>query len=216
MQPANDLTKRTITVTGHGEANAAPDEAHINVGVNVIAPTAREANTQAARAMAALIAVLMQNGIEGSSVQTGIIFIRPQFDSPPNKAPRRVGHNATNTVQVTTDALDKVGAMLDALVDAGGDNITLNNIQFSLRDPSTIQDSARLAAVADARRQAEQIAGACGVTLGNVLSVRSADFARPRMGPYVSFGAAKTAPSTPVEAGAIEVSIDLEVVYEIA
>ena len=54
--------------------------------------------------------------------------------------------------------MDKVGSIIDAVAAAGGDYTRINNIAFSVDDPSPYYTEARQKAMADAKAKAEQLA----------------------------------------------------------
>lgn len=214
MQP---VPARAITVVGHGEIAVAPDEAYLSVGVRAQATTAREASDQASAAMRSLLDILQQRGIELRDIQTGHLMVRPEYQHNPDGMMQRVGHSAMNTVRVTVRDLEALGALLDGLVDAAGDLVSLNGVNFGLRDPTVTQDQARSKAIADARRQAELLAREAGVTLGAVQRIGPAGDAPPmRMYSGAAMAMSRGAGPMPVEAGEMTTSIDLEVMFAIA
>ena len=67
--------------------------------------------------------------------------------------------------------LSRVGSLLVAAIDAGGDGARIDGISFSHRDAAALEREARDAAFADARAKAEQYAGLAGQALGEVRHV---------------------------------------------
>ena len=207
-----------VTVTGQGSVSVAPDEAQITAGIQVRAATAKEASAQGAEAMQRVIAALKAQDVADKRIQTGFYSINPEYSqSQEERGPRKVGYITTNTVMATITELDRVGAILDALVEAGGDDVTIQGVHLAARNTAEAQTQARSAAVADARTQAEQIARDLGVQLGAPASARQTNVSsgggpiRPMRAYSLARGAA-----TPVEAGEIEVSVEVEVVWAMA
>ena len=64
--------------------------------------------------------------------------------------------------------IDASSEVLDDAIAAAGDLIRIRGISFRVEDPAPYLEEARLSAIADARRQAETIAMAAGVDLGDV------------------------------------------------
>ncbi|HKD76939.1 MAG TPA: SIMPL domain-containing protein [Ktedonobacterales bacterium] len=210
---------RTIAVTGYGKINIAPDEAHIQAGVQASATTARDVSAIANQAMNDILAALKERGVAEQSIQTSWFAIRPEYEHR-DGTQHRIGHAATNTVAVTITALDTLGAILDAIIEAGGDHILINNISFAANASAMAQaeDRAQQAALADARRQAELIAQALGITLGAVLTVDAREVnaggsSRPLRMPMMMAAGGR---STPIETGDLDVATNVEIVYEIA
>src|SRR5262249_10836522 len=156
---------------GHGKATSKPDRAQIAVGVHATAITAQEARTQAAQAMTTVLAALKGNGVADKDMQTSYFAIAPTYiyDSTgqhPN------GYTATNNVSITIRAIENTGKIVDAVTQAGGNNIVVSGIQFSTGDLTQTQSEAQTNALHDARRQAQAIADAAGVGLGSPVSIQ--------------------------------------------
>ncbi|HEX6796286.1 MAG TPA: SIMPL domain-containing protein [Ktedonobacterales bacterium] len=213
---------RGVTVTGRGMASVAPDEARITAGIQVRAATAKEASARGAEAMQRVIAALKAHEVPDKRIQTGFYSISPEYSQGTGQeGARKVGYITTNTVVATITELDRVGAILDALVEAGGDDVTIQGVHLAARDTTEAQTRARSAAVTDARTQAEQLARDLGVRLGPPVSVRQTSVSsgggmpiRPMM-MRAAFSAGGAAP-TPIEAGEIEVSVEVEIVWAMA
>ena len=205
--------QRSIQVVGRGTAAIAPDVAVVQLGVRVVAPTAQEATSRAAEALTAMLAVLRQGGVADRDIQTGYVNISPEYQHGP-EGQRRTGNSATNTVQVRVRSLEKTGALLDAIVAAGGDAVIVNGVQLEASDPQAARAEAQRLALLDARAQAEQMARVMGVWVGEVLRIGQGDDARP--GPLRGARMAMmAAPVTPIEAGELQVTANVKVIFAI-
>lgn len=205
-------TERTIIVDGTGRVSETPDRMILNLGIETRAPrvaTALTANNEAAAAMNKL---LKDKGIEAKDIQTSGLSIYPQFD---NTGRRITGYQVNNNVTVKIRKLDTSGAVIDAVAAAAGDAIRINGLSFGIGDTAKAQGRARELAVGDARTQAEQLAKAAGVKLGALRTIRTS--AEPVVGPqqYTAEAAVAKA-SVPIEAGSLEVSASVQLVYDIA
>ena len=78
-------------------------------------------------------------------------------------------YRVSNMVNVTIRDLDSVGDVLDAVIEAGANDIW--GITFAIDDPSEAQDEARAGAIEDALARAGALAELNGVELGPVMSV---------------------------------------------
>lgn len=166
---ADDRPARTISVTGTGTIEAAPDMATLMIGVTTQGDTAAAALAANTTATDAVIARLTASGIEARDMQTSNLSINPNWTGYDSSSPRIAGYVASNMLTVRVRKLDTTGTVLDAAV-ADGAN-TLNGLTFGLADPEPAYNEARKEAVADARAKAELLAGAAGVSLGQVLSI---------------------------------------------
>jgi uncharacterized protein YggE len=161
-----DAPARHITVVGHGQANAIPDTASIQMGVQSEAATAREALTDNNTKMAALITKLKELGIAEKDIQTSNINIYPRYD---NEGRDVLGYQVSNTVTVKIRNVNGAGALLDQVVDAGANS--MSGIAFMVDDAKALEQQARDQAIADARARAESMAQTAGATIGQVLSI---------------------------------------------
>jgi len=173
VEAENDATRvRPLVVTGLGEASATPDLATISLGAISEGATAAEALAKNNEAMNALFAMLGEAGIARDDIQTSSFSVNPQYVSvnPDGSGPWRVsGYQVQNQVSVKVRDLANLGTVLDKAVSAGSNSI--NGISFSIDDDDAVMSKARVAAIADARKQAEELATAAGVRLGEVLSI---------------------------------------------
>ncbi|HEY2446624.1 MAG TPA: SIMPL domain-containing protein [Rhizomicrobium sp.] len=163
--------ERTITVSGTGEARAAPDQAHLSAGVVTQARKAADALAANTRAMNGVFAALRHLGIPDKSMQTSGFSVAPQYrtDRNGNSSSAIDSYQVSNTVNVTVDDLGKLGPALDALVASGSNSI--GSIAFTIRDPKPMLAQARAEAMKDAIARAQTFAKAGGFALGPIVSV---------------------------------------------
>jgi uncharacterized protein YggE len=203
-----------ITVEGSGIVIVTPDEATLSLGVQTQAATASGAQQEASTAMTKIIAAVKAAGVEDADLATQWISLQPQVDyGPTGNGPSKVtGYQASQSLGVTVRHLDQTGAIIDAAVNAGANQV--GGVSFSLADPSTATSKARAAAVADAQQRARTLAQAAGVTLGAPTSISEASAPSP-----IPFAAAAPAGgaqvSNPVQAGMTQVEVDVQVTFAI-
>lgn len=165
----------TITVVGQGSVSIRPDIARVSIGVETSGEAISEAVAENETRMQALLAALEEAGIEEKDIQTMNYSI--QLDRYPEPMPRvepATGepiplYRVSNMVNVTIRDLESVGDVLDAVVEAGANNIW--GITFAVDDPSAAQADARADAIEDAQARASALAELSGVALGPVMSV---------------------------------------------
>jgi uncharacterized protein YggE len=212
-----DLTSQQsgIWVSGEGMVAVTPDIATLWLGIEAQAETVAEAQSQAAEAMNEVMAALTDNGVDEDDIQTRYFSIDQvtRWDSDEDEVVV-VGYRVTNMVTAKIREIDKVGSIIDAVAVAGGDYTRINNISFSVDDPSPYYDEAREEAMADARAKAEQLADLAGVELGKPTYI-SEGVIYP---PVISRGAwteEAAAPPTPISPGEIELTLTVQVAYAI-
>lgn len=203
---------RQLTVTGTGEVARAPDMAVIRVGVGAENADAATALANTSEAMKRMQARLADVGVEPRDVQTSELSLNPVYEQKPNSNPRIVGFQATNAVTVRVRDISITGEVLGALVGDGANRI--DGVTFALQEPRAVMDEARRLAVADARRKAELLAEAAGVTLGPVRDIREVGGGgQPR--PMMMSRMASESMDVPMAEGEVGLSASVSVVYEI-
>jgi uncharacterized protein YggE len=204
--------QRTVTVTGTGKVTLTPDIAYISIGVHTENASATEAvsgnNTQAQ----AVIKAIKGFGVADKDIQTTNFSINPQQQTDANGKVTGIIYAVDNTVYVTVRDLTKLGDLLDSTVTAGANNI--NSIQFDVADKTAALSQARLAAVADASKQANELTKATNVTLGDVQTISYYDTTAPVTVQYDRVAVAAPAPaSVPVQAGSMQIYTTVTIVY---
>ncbi|MGH6898916.1 MAG: SIMPL domain-containing protein [Geminicoccaceae bacterium] len=212
---ADEAAPRRIVVNGTGEASARPDVAVIAAGVVVQADTASAALADNTRAMNAVLEQLSAAGLAAEDVQTSQFSVTPLYeqrrpDPDTVEPPRIVGYQVSNQVTAQVRDLDRLGAILDALVRAGANSI--NGPWFEIADPKQLQGAARDAAVADAVARAERYAAAAGVRLGEIISIEEGGSYAP---PRPMMRAEAMAADVPIAPGQTEVSASVTMVFAI-
>jgi len=202
----------SITVTGTGEASAAPDMATISLGVTTEAAEAAAAMAANSEAMARVIERLASAGIEDRDMQTSTLSLSPRWTQPGSEREREItGFVASNSLTVRVRDLPALGGILDAAL-ADGAN-TLGGLTFGLADDAALREAARRAAVADAVETAAVLADAAGVTLGAVQEVTQVgDQGGPRPMARMDMAMAE---SVPVAAGEATVTAEVRMIFAI-
>jgi hypothetical protein len=118
---------------------------------------------------------------------------------------------ATNSVSATIKQLARAGAVIDAAVDAGANQVY--GPTLSRGDQSDLYAQALKAAVANARESAQALAAAANVSLGRVTAIVEGGGAPAPM----PLAAAKAEDaSTPIEAGSQQVTATVSVTFSVS
>jgi uncharacterized protein len=210
------LTKRTIQVSGEGEASGKPDKGIITLGVETNARTAAQTMTENSAAMKALLASLKESGIEEKHIQTSAVDLSPQYRAvdAPDVKPELIGFRASNQVRVTVLNLENMGKAIDAAIGAGANRV--DSIQFDIRDKKPVLDQARKDAMEDALRKAKLLAAIAGVEVGAPLTISEFTLGPPRPmmdQRMMAFGAAKE--EVPIAPGEETLRASVQVTYEL-
>lgn len=213
---AQEEPHRRLVVTGTGEASARPDIAVISAGVVVQSGTASAALADNSRAMEAVLQQLRTSGLADADVQTSQFSVTPLYEQqPPEREitapPRIIGYQVSNRVTARVRDIDRLGAVLDALVGAGATN--LDGPWFDIADPEQVLGAARDAAVADALARARRYAAAAGARLGEIISIEEAGAFVPPPRPMMR--AEAMAADVPIAPGQTELSASVTITFAI-
>ena len=207
----------SIAVTGTAEVSAPPDRAMVSLGAVVEVKNALDAQKQIAQVMQRVIKDVKAQGIPEEKIRTAGLALNPIYAHPAPKAgqepeaPRIVGYRASNTVRVQVDDMERVGAVIDAGITAGANQ--LNSLSFDLRDDLKFRKQALQLAAQEARSKAEAIAAALNLQLGEVIEVRE-EGGQPAYSAERRF-AAPAAAATPVQPGQLQVNAGVTVRFRI-
>ena len=209
------VVEQGVIVTGEGRVATAPDMATITLGVIENAATAGGVMAQVNVSVAAILKELDALGVAPEDRQTTGFYLQPVHNdrASSNDAPPQItGYRAGNTVTVRVRDLDKLGAMMDSVIEIGANNF--NGLQFGLQDSSAALGMARSRAVTDATTRASQLAEAAGLTLGAVqrMSENSQDGGPVAM----DFGLARASMSEAIAGGEVDVVAHVTMVFAIA
>lgn len=204
-----------IWVSGEGKVTATPDIATLSLGIEAQAATVAEAQAQANTAMSAVMTALADNGVAEKDIQTQYfsIYQVTRWDDTTNEE-IVIGYRVTNMVTAKIRDIEQAGPIIDAVAAAGGDYTRINNIGFSVDDPTPYYKEARQKAITDAKAKAEQLAELAGVNLGRPTYISEGSVSPPVI--YRDAGMAIPAPaSTPISPGEIELTLNIQVAYAI-
>jgi uncharacterized protein YggE len=204
---------RTLSSSGTGEVYLVPDVAYIYVGVRADADdvsTALDNNNVQANAVAQALKNL---GVEAQDIQTTSFNVYPMQDYGMDGTISRSYYVVENTVYITVRDLSKLGTLLDAVVKSGAN--TINSISFDVQDKTEAMVQARDMAIANAIAEAESIAKASGVKLGNLQYVSAYTNNVPMPMYDGKGGSMSAAVNVPISAGQLVISASASMTYEI-
>lgn len=207
-----------IWVTGQGEAMAVPNIAELRLGVEARADTVAEAQTQASEAMDKVVVALKDNGVAEKDIQTQRFSIYPVTRWIREKDEEEIiGYRVTNIVVAKIREMDKVGDIIDAVAEAGGDLTQIQGISFTVDDPTPYYEEARAKAVKDAKDKALQLADLAGVRLGKPTYIsEGAVYLPPTVKVFYEAEAAPVpAPETPIIPGELKITLTIQIAYAI-
>jgi hypothetical protein len=143
-----------------------------------------------------------------TDVKTQYVSLSPRYSerSEPN------GFSATNSVSATVRDLARAGAVIDAAVAAGANQV--NGPSLSGGDRSELYRQALKAALDHARANAQALAAASSLSLGRITAIVEGGGA-PEPVPFAAADKAM-AESTPIEPGTQQVTATVSVTFSVS
>jgi uncharacterized protein YggE len=224
-----------LSLSAEGQSRRTPDIAMFSAGVVTQSATASEALSDNSRRMDAVVAALKRAGIADRDIQTSAINLSPRYSNPERDAqiqarqtgqpyippeqtaPKIIGYEARNTVQVRVRDLSNMGKVIDTLVRVGANEV--NGPNFTLENQKAALDEARLEAVTEGRQRAELYARAAGMRVARILSISEGGGYYPvqRMATFDVTAAppAPPPPPTPVQPGELTLGVSVSMQFEL-
>jgi uncharacterized protein YggE len=161
---------RWINVNGVGLVKSAPDIAVLRLGVQTVEKNAKLSTEKNNQSMNRIFEVLEDEGIGRDDFETSNFNIVPQRQYRKGGAPLIVGYQVTNSLVIRIYDLEKVGVIMQAAIEAGGNQF--QSLTFSIKNDAELIDRARIRAMKDALKKAEILAGAVNAEVGVPLTIQ--------------------------------------------
>jgi uncharacterized protein YggE len=180
------------------------------------APTSAAARRSANARIAAILKAVKARGVANADIQTtGLRIGRERVG---RRGHRRVRYAAFQELRIRVRDVKSLGATLDAVADAGADDVSAPDFGFA--DPSQGRLLATRAALADARKRAEDAAAQTGLRITGVRTVDVDPQTEPLYGGDDSAGSGSSgsakSPGTEVQPGTQEFQARVRVIYTAA
>ncbi len=205
-----------IWVTGQGKVTVVPDIVTLRLGIEAQEASVAEAQTKASEAMNKVMTALTDSGVAKKDIQTQYFSIRQvtRWDRE-REVEVVVGYQVTNKVMAKIRDIDKVGFIIDAVAEAGGDLTRIDSVAFSVDDPTAYHEEARQKAMADAKAKAAQLAELAGVSLGKPTYISEGIQVPSPIYPRAVYEEVPAPAAAPISPGEMEISLTVQVVYAI-
>ena len=204
-----EAASRYITVSAEGSVKVTPDAVKVMGQVTVVDGTNAAALAKANSSSAAVRKALIANGVSTKDIATTSLTVYPEYNYTQDKGSVQIGYRASQSFTVVVKNASNAGAVVDAIAAAGGDYLQLQGVSPFVLDNTKATESARAAAVKNAKAKAASYAKLMGVKLGkvNYLTEGGASYNPPIYG--VAKAAADSA--TVIDLGTQDVSVSISV-----
>ena len=154
-----------LRLSASGEAEAVPDEAFVELGVNSYAATARAAQAANTAKIEEIVKALADLGVATKDTQTRNFSLQ-KIDYGVNKG----RYQASNILSVRMREVPRAGEAVTRATEAGAN--VLSGPALRIADPEKANRGAYIAAYRAARTRADAYAEAAGLKVERVLTIR--------------------------------------------
>ncbi len=214
---------RQIMVDGQGKSTVIPNIAQTSFSVVSEGLTPSQVQTDGNKKMNDVVNYLKTNGVEEKDIQTTGYYLNPKYYYPNNSSGyvssgTIIGYTLTQTISVKIRDMAKAGELVSGVVSLGVNQTT--GISFTVDDDKLkeLKNEARVKAFSEARQKAESMARAAGVKLGDVVSFSENNYV-PYMDTSSAYGrgggGGAAAPAVQIEPGTQEISVSVNITYEL-
>ena len=212
---ANDTpATRYITLSADGTVKVTPDTVLVSATVSVVGTSNAEALSQANISSSAVRTALKTSGIATKDISTQSITVYPEYNYS-NNTQTLTGYRASQSFSITVHNSGNAGAVVDAIVNAGGNNIQLNSVSPQVSNTETSLEAARTAAIKAATVKAKSYAKLLGVGLGKVNYLVENSNSSPTPYPIYATASKDASAPTQVDLGQQPVTVNVTVQWSL-
>ena len=197
----------TIEVTGKATIMVMPNVATVSFAVETSATTAKQAAGENAEKTDKLLNALREIAAKEVKIKTSGFNLTPIYDNDSRLRPK--GYRARNSVLLETKSIDKLGTFIDEASRVGVSRI--GSLTFSTDRDEELRKEAAVKAVQQAKKIAEDLAKAAGLTIKRIIKLSYSPGGPVR--PY-RMEAMAAAVRTPIEVGEMSIEESVHVVFE--
>ena len=205
-----------VMVVGDSIVQAQPDTAIVTISVVTQGRRAIDAQQENAAKTDAVVRALKAAAGTGAEVKTSGYSLQPMRVYKEGQPPTISGFEARNSVTVTLNELNRLGAVIDASAQAGSNDIS--GIAFTLRQDRQAKDRALSEATQEAMSKARVIAQALGGRVVRIVEVQEEGFQQRPPQPLAAetfMVKQRDAVATPIEIGSLDISSRVQLVAEV-
>ncbi len=165
IQAQDKVIQPQISVSGEGKIKVIPDEAIISIAVETKGEESSKVKKENDASIDKVLKFLKTTKIDQKNIKTERVSLYPQYDYQKKKN----YYFASQTISIHLKDLSQYEVIMSGLVDAGVNRV--NGVVFQSSQMEILKSDARKRAVADAKKKAEDFAGALGQKVGKAIVV---------------------------------------------
>lgn len=205
-----------VSVQGTGSVKVTPDTVRLNAAISFVGTTNSAASKAVSTSAAAFRAALKEKKVSTKDIQSTNLTIYPEYTWTQEKGQELKGYRASQSFTVLIRDEVNAGTIIDAAVEAAGDNIQVNGVTPIVLDIDDAQDAAREKAVAKAKKKAVAYAKLLDFELGKILWVSESSSAyNPPIFAMAKASADAESARTEIDLGEQDVTVTVDVRWSI-
>jgi uncharacterized protein YggE len=159
---------RTITVTGRAEIMVVPDEAVVNLGVEIFEMELGEAKKENDRIVRTVLDAVKKNGVSAEHVKTDYLYIQPRYRET-GGGRTFLGYIVRQSIIVTVSEVNRLEDVISSALEVGANEV--HGVEFRAATPREHKDEARSLALDAAKEKAKAMANQLGQKIGRPITI---------------------------------------------
>lgn len=159
-----------FTADGEATLTLIPDQASVNLGIQVNAASVKQAKQQADQIINNFTTKLATMNIKKEQIKTTRYNLSPNYDYSTGSS-RINGYNVESELEITFSDFDALNQVIDLASQNGINHIGQIHFSASAAKLEEIKNQARSQAIEQAKRNAQSLADLTGVKLGHIVNV---------------------------------------------
>lgn len=203
--------QHTITVDSTGAAAVVPDAVQVSISVDYRGQDVAVVLADLARGSEQALSVFRDSGVPESSIASERITVGNAWNGPDTE----MSYEASQGFQVRLARMTQLGEILPALADGVGNALRVHSMGPVATDSQAAVREARAAAFEGAREQAGQLAALAGRELGRVIEMSATRGGHHAPMTRMAAMGMEADSAIPMASGEREVTVDLQVTWEL-
>jgi hypothetical protein len=209
-------TRGTVELTETATVAARPDTLVVDLTVQVVKTTSSAALREDNIEMSTVQGVFRRAGVPKKDLSTSSFTVGKNY----NTNGKAAGYVASNSLEVTLKDLAKSGAVISSAQSTVGNDVSIDDISYSLVNVNAALNAARATAVRNARAAADVLAKAAGTKVIGITKISdqsASNSPSPITFNKVATPQSKTSvPSVPLNPGTQPVTATVDIVFSLA
>lgn len=158
-----------LSVVGEGKVDVIPDNASVNVGINVDnRPSTQEVQQMLDKVHNNIVDAMLKLGIKKEDITTQNYSITPAYQYVDNQN-KPNGFTGSASISIKVRKIEQVSQVVQDATTAGATEV--QGTDFSVENPDRYREEARNKAIQNAKEQAQKLAITLGIHLGKITNI---------------------------------------------